>query len=228
MAATLLFSIDLISPEVQKALPEGYKLRPLLRNDFQNGHLAVLNDLAFLGDITEQKWVERFDFMKNCSGTYYVVVIEDSSRKPGNTLVATATLMVEKKLSVNLHTARFADEALTLHPCSLFKLGTQGHIEDVAVIGDQQGKKLGVRLLAALDFIADKVGCYKVSFDLPITATLFGQSLLFKFRPFLTAHLRMRASTSNVIMRRLVLRCIAISMRRQRRRACEARHAVLK
>lgn len=98
MAAISLISSDLISQEVQKALPEGYKLRSLQRNDFQNGHLAVLKDLAYLGDISEENWVERFDFMKNCYGTYFVVVIEDPSRKPGNTLVATATLMVEKKL----------------------------------------------------------------------------------------------------------------------------------
>jgi glucosamine-phosphate N-acetyltransferase len=57
--------------------------------------------------------------------------------------------------------------ALTVDVRSLFKLGIQGHIEDVAVIGDQQGKKLGVRLLSALDFIAghESVGCYKVHKD---------------------------------------------------------------
>jgi glucosamine-phosphate N-acetyltransferase len=98
MASEQLFVTDLISPEVQKALPEGYILRPLQRNDYKNGHLAVLDDLAFLGDITEESWTERFDFMKSCKGTYYVLVIEDPSRKAGNTLVATGTLFVEKKL----------------------------------------------------------------------------------------------------------------------------------
>ena len=47
---------------------------------------------------------------------------------------------------------------------SLYKLGTQGHIEDVAVRSDQQGKRLGVKLLQALDHIAEQVGCYKVRF----------------------------------------------------------------
>jgi hypothetical protein len=42
-------------------------------------------------------------------------------------------------------------------------LGTQGHIEDIAIKSEAQGKKFGVRLLEALDFIAAQVGCYKVS-----------------------------------------------------------------
>lgn len=38
-----------------------------------------------------------------------------------------------------------------------------GHIEDIVVNKDQQGKKLGLRIIEALDYIAEKVGCYKVS-----------------------------------------------------------------
>lgn len=30
---------------------------------------------------------------------------------------------------------------------------------------DQQGKKLGLRIIQALDFIAEKVGCYKTILD---------------------------------------------------------------
>lgn len=37
-----------------------------------------------------------------------------------------------------------------------------GHIEDIAVTKDQQGKKLGLRIIHALDYVAEKVGCYKV------------------------------------------------------------------
>jgi len=37
-----------------------------------------------------------------------------------------------------------------------------GHIEDIAVAKDQQGKKLGLRIIQALDGIAEAVGCYKV------------------------------------------------------------------
>lgn len=51
------------------------------------------------------------------------------------------------------------------HPCSIHALGKVGHIEDIAVAKDQQGKKLGLRIIRALDFIAEKVGCYKTILD---------------------------------------------------------------
>lgn len=48
---------------------------------------------------------------------------------------------------------------------SIHNLGMVGHIEDIAVAKDQQGKKLGLRLIQALDFIANKIGCYKTILD---------------------------------------------------------------
>lgn len=56
---------------------------------------------------------------------------------------------------------------------SIHNLGLVGHIEDIVVNKDQQGKKLGLRIIEALDYIAEKVGCYKVSplvFSSPFTA----------------------------------------------------------
>ena len=45
---------------------------------------------------------------------------------------------------------------------SIHNLGLVGHIEDIVVNKDQQGKKLGLRVIEALDYIAEKIGCYKV------------------------------------------------------------------
>jgi len=45
---------------------------------------------------------------------------------------------------------------------SIHNLGLVGHIEDIAVTKDQQGKKLGLRIIQALDYVAENVGCYKV------------------------------------------------------------------
>lgn len=44
-------------------------------------------------------------------------------------------------------------------------LGCVGHIENIAVLEDQQGKKLGLYILQALGDIAEKVGCYKQIVD---------------------------------------------------------------
>ncbi|CAG8745029.1 17800_t:CDS:2, partial [Acaulospora morrowiae] len=39
--------------------------------------------------------------------------------------------------------------------------GLVGHIEDIAVDENQQGKKLGLRIIQALKYIGVKTGCYK-------------------------------------------------------------------
>jgi glucosamine-phosphate N-acetyltransferase len=95
--STPLFDASLIDPTFQKALPENITIRPLFRTDFKLGHLDVLRDLAVVGDIPEEQWVERFDWMKACSGAYYVCVFVEKSDK-GERIVATGTLIVEKKL----------------------------------------------------------------------------------------------------------------------------------
>ena len=51
---------------------------------------------------------------------------------------------------------------------SIHNLGLVGHIEDIAVAKDQQGKKLGLRIIEALDHLAKAVGCYKVRGILPL------------------------------------------------------------
>ena len=50
---------------------------------------------------------------------------------------------------------------------SIHNLGLVGHIEDIVVNKDQQGKKLGLRIIEALDYIAEKIGCYKVNATSP-------------------------------------------------------------
>lgn len=44
---------------------------------------------------------------------------------------------------------------------SIHNLGTIGHIEEVSILKDQQGKKLGLKLINALDDVAKNIGCYK-------------------------------------------------------------------
>jgi len=93
-----LFSETLISPKTQDTLPKGYFFRPLQRADFKHGHLNVLRDLAHVGEITEELWTERFDEMRTCNGTYFLLVIIDERREAGSMIVGTGSLIVEKKL----------------------------------------------------------------------------------------------------------------------------------
>lgn len=90
-----LFGDELISPEVAKALPEGYKIRALRQSDFKAGFLDCLRVLTTVGDITEEAFAERFAWLSRQDGGYYILVIEDGGR-----VVGTGALIVERKLYV--------------------------------------------------------------------------------------------------------------------------------
>ncbi|KAI1185996.1 glucosamine 6-phosphate N-acetyltransferase [Nemania serpens] len=136
-----LFSSDLVAPDVAAALPQGYIARSLRLGDYDAGFLDCLRVLTTVGDISMEAFAERYNWMLS-QDTYYVLVIEDTST---GKVVGTGNLLVERKFIHNL--------------------GLVGHIEDIAVAKDQQGKKLGLRLIQALDFIAEKIGCYKTILD---------------------------------------------------------------
>jgi GNAT superfamily N-acetyltransferase len=138
-----LFSSSLISPTVSAALPEGYIIRSIERRDFKRGFLDVLRVLTTVGDISAEAWDKRYDWMESRPGDYYILCVVDTSRDEANSIVGTGTVFVERKF--------------------IHELGSVGHIEDIAVAKDQQGKKLGLRIIQALDFVAESVGCYKVS-----------------------------------------------------------------
>ncbi|KUI64155.1 Glucosamine 6-phosphate N-acetyltransferase [Cytospora mali] len=135
-----LFGDELISPDVAAALPQGYKVRALRQSDYHAGFLECLRVLTTVGDISEDQFTQRYEWIKKQDGGYYILVVED-----GGKVVGTGALIVERKF--------------------IHSLGSVAHIEDIAVAQDQQGKKLGLRLIQALDFIADKVGCYKTILD---------------------------------------------------------------
>ncbi|KIW09245.1 uncharacterized protein PV09_00169 [Verruconis gallopava] len=145
MSEKPLFSTDLISPTVSAALPQGYIIRPLQRGDYARGFLDVLRVLTTVGDISLEAWNKRYDWMEQRSGEYFVLCVVDTSREEANCIVGTGTVLVERKF--------------------IHELGAVGHIEDIAVAKDQQGKKLGLRIIQALDFVAESVGCYKTILD---------------------------------------------------------------
>ncbi|OOF93493.1 hypothetical protein ASPCADRAFT_209452 [Aspergillus carbonarius ITEM 5010] len=136
-----LFPASLISPEVAAILPENYTIRPVRRSDYQRGYLDVLRVLTTVGDITEEQWNQRYDWISSRNDEYYLLVVCDGEDR----IVGTGSLIVERKF--------------------IHSLGMVGHIEDIAVEKNQQGKKLGLRIIQALDFVAAKVGCYKSILD---------------------------------------------------------------
>ena len=76
--------------------------------------------------------------MRAAPKTYYSIVIVD---KATDRIVAVGAVFIERKF--------------------LRGLGSVGHIEDIAVDKNQQGKKLGLRVIQALTGISENSGCYK-------------------------------------------------------------------
>ncbi|KAI3398108.1 hypothetical protein diail_9861 [Diaporthe ilicicola] len=131
-----LFSSSLLSAEVVSSLPAGFAIRPLHREDFRKGYLDCLRVLTWVGDLTEEEWNSRFDEMAQAAGTYYLLALEHEER-----IVGTGSLVVERKFIHNR--------------------GLVGHVEEIAISKDLQGKGLGLKMIQALDSIGKNVGCYK-------------------------------------------------------------------
>jgi glucosamine-phosphate N-acetyltransferase len=105
MAATPgLFSSELISPEIAASLPESYTIRALQKDDYARCFLDCLRVLTTVGEVSEERWNERYDWMNTQGkGAYYLLVIEDGDR-----IVGTGALIVERKLYVNCQQTRAA------------------------------------------------------------------------------------------------------------------------
>ncbi|CAO0800761.1 unnamed protein product [Mucor circinelloides] len=80
--------------------------------------------------------------MKKHNHEYHTITITEDAK---DQVVAVGTILVERKF--------------------VHKNGLVGHIEDIAVNSNQQGKKLGLRIIQALKFIGAQRGCYKVILD---------------------------------------------------------------
>eukprot|EP00933_Yihiella_yeosuensis_P051478 TRINITY_DN49420_c0_g1_i1.p1 TRINITY_DN49420_c0_g1~~TRINITY_DN49420_c0_g1_i1.p1 ORF type:complete len:197 (+),score=30.39 TRINITY_DN49420_c0_g1_i1:81-671(+) len=124
------------------AVPEGYQIRLVARNDFQKGIKQTLSQLTAAGNLTESRFLEVFQHRNRLENIYRCFVIEhlESQR-----IVGSATLMVEAKF---------------LRGGSLV-----GHVEDVVVDSNHRGKGLAKHLMTKLAEEAKRLGCYKVILD---------------------------------------------------------------
>lgn len=116
------------------------QIEPPLLNLFP-GFLDCLRVLTTVGEPSQEAFNEQYDFLASRNDTYHVLVICDSESR----VVGTGAVIVERKFIHNM--------------------GRVGHIEDIAVDKNQQGKKLGLRIIQALDYVAENVGCYKSILD---------------------------------------------------------------
>ncbi|PWN30725.1 acyl-CoA N-acyltransferase [Jaminaea rosea] len=138
----LAFTPNLIPAKVHSALPEDLHLRPLAQDDYSRGHLDVLRVLTSAPDVGSSAWSERFDLMASHPDHYYPIVIVSKST---DRVVALGTLFVEFKF--------------------LRGNAKAGHIEDIAVSKEAQGKGLGKRVIEALTGVSEGLGCYKTFLD---------------------------------------------------------------
>ncbi|PPQ73954.1 hypothetical protein CVT24_012543 [Panaeolus cyanescens] len=134
----LLFDPKIIPADVKAKLGDDLHLRPLARTDLQRNHLAVLSVLTSTPNLTPAQYSQAFDTLRSCPNTYYTVVIV---AKATDSIVGVGSIFMEQKFTRNL--------------------GRVGHIEDIAVDKNVQGRKLGLRVIEALTGISESMGCYK-------------------------------------------------------------------
>ncbi|MCJ1308746.1 Glucosamine-phosphate N-acetyltransferase-like protein [Agyrium rufum] len=145
MSSEPLFPSSLLSLILSTlSIPLDYSIRPLQATDHEKGYLDVLRVLTSVGPITEDEFAARFEEMRSMGG-YYLIVVEAKDGEGKTRIVGTGGVIVEKKFIHNM--------------------GSVGHIEDIAVAKDQQGKKLGQTIIEVLSLLADRVGCYKTILD---------------------------------------------------------------
>lgn len=127
---------------------EHYTLRRIQADDYELGALKVLQTLTTVGEISKQEFttlINQWDTVKISNGLHYIyntIVIIDKSI---NEIVAIGSILIEEKL---------------IHKCGLV-----GHIEDISVLENQQGKKLGLNLINELIKIGKSIGVYKIILD---------------------------------------------------------------
>ncbi|CAF1570571.1 unnamed protein product, partial [Didymodactylos carnosus] len=119
-----------------------YLLRPLSYDDYDHNYIEVLRQLTECGVITREQFVKRFNEMKQCPDTYYVLILEDLHT---NLIIGTATFVCERKF--------------------IRQLGLRGRIEDVVIDNTYRGQNLGKLLIEILTTLSSLRGCYKISLE---------------------------------------------------------------
>ncbi|KAF7990968.1 hypothetical protein HCN44_000773 [Aphidius gifuensis] len=154
-----LFNKNLLDCLPNKINDVSLLIRPLRASDYNKGFLQLLGQLTDVGNITKEKFLDRFYHMKKAGG-FYVIVVEDVNLKK---VIGASTLVVEQKF---------------IHNCAL-----KGRLEDVVVNKTYRGKQLGKLLVSTITQLAKHLQCYKLALDCRDELISFYESLGYKREP---------------------------------------------
>lgn len=129
-------------------------IRQLEEGDLFNGFLTSLDSLRKASDIETNKAKQIFEKInKNPEHMIFVAIVDGK-------VVGSTTLLIETKF---IHNG-----------------GNVGHIEDVVVNKENQGQKIGEKLIAAALEYAKKEQCYKTILDCDDNVKPFYEKIGFK------------------------------------------------
>ena len=129
-------------------------IRQLEENDLFNGFLQSLDSLRAASNIDREKAKQVFEKIKSNPNHVIFVAVLDGK------VVGSTTMLIEPKF---IHDG-----------------GNVGHIEDVVVTKDQQGKGIGEKLIKALLEHAKNNNCYKTILDCTDEVSAFYEKIGFK------------------------------------------------
>jgi glucosamine-phosphate N-acetyltransferase len=118
----------------------GFKIREIKAEDLNKGFLEALGNLSPVGGLTPRKALDILRKTKRNPYHHVLVAVTHDGQ-----VIGTTTLLVEQKF---IHGG-----------------GLVGHIEDVAVRSDHEGKGVGGSIVRAAVEMAREQDCYKVILD---------------------------------------------------------------
>jgi glucosamine-phosphate N-acetyltransferase len=130
------------------------KIRKLQKKDLYNGFLLSLDSLRKSSHLKPKKANTIFD--KISKNPDYIIYVAINDKK----IIGATTLLIEQKF---IHDG-----------------GKVGHIEDVVVRKEYQGRGVGKMIVTALLKYAEKRGCYKTILDCTDDLIPFYENLGFK------------------------------------------------
>ena len=115
------------------------RIREIIETDIENGFLETLDRLRKASDLNKE--IGKNILRKIISNPDYIIEVVEENGK----IIGSATLFIEQKF---IHNG-----------------GKVGHIEDVVVSKEYEGKGIGIKLVTSLLEKAKAMNCYKTILD---------------------------------------------------------------